>query len=178
MKEEENQPETNKMLCQDCHKKEATVRVTREIDKQKIDLHLCAECAEKRGFRNPLEGVPFPLAEFLSGMLVQSKTKKTEKTAEERCSVCGMSFSDFSKVGRLGCGNCYLTFRGQLNDLLRKVHGSTTHRGKSPHSGKDVMRPLWEESKLHEELKRAIQDEDFEKAAELRDRIKALAGKQ
>jgi protein arginine kinase activator len=166
------------MLCEDCHKKEATVRVTRETDQEKVDLHLCKECAEKRGFRNPLEGVPFPLAEFLSGMLTQSKAKKPEKSTEERCSVCGMSFSDFSKVGRLGCGNCYLTFRGQLNDLLRKVHGSTTHRGKSPHSGKDVMRPLWEESKLHEELKKAIQDEDFEKAAELRDRIKTLAGKQ
>jgi protein arginine kinase activator len=166
------------MLCEDCHKKEATFHLTREKGKEKFDLHLCQECAEKRGFRNPLEAAPFPLAEFLSGMLIQSKTKKTEKATEERCSVCGMSFSDFSKVGRLGCGNCYQTFRGQLNDLLRKVHGSTSHRGKFPHSRKDVMRPLWEESKLQEELKRAIQDENFEKAAELRDRLKALVEKQ
>lgn len=162
------------MQCQDCGKKEATVHLTREVDNQKVTLHLCAECAEKRGFRNPLEGVPFPLAEFLSGMLSQTKTKKSEKATEVSCSVCGMSFSDFTKVGRLGCGNCYLTFRSQLNDLLRKVHGSTTHRGRFPHSQKDVMKPLWEESKLQEELKRAIQEEDFERAAELRDRIKSL----
>ncbi len=163
------------MLCQDCNKKEATVHLTQETGKEKVMLHLCQECAHKRGFRNPLEGVPFPLAEFLAGMMSQTKIKKPEKAVEASCSLCGMSFSDFTKVGRLGCGNCYLTFRSQLNELLRKVHGSTTHRGRFPHSQKDVMRPLWEESKLHEELKRAIQDEDFERAAELRDRIKALA---
>jgi len=166
------------MLCQDCGKKEATVHLTQEAGKEKVVMHLCIECAEKKGFRNPLEGVPFPLAEFLASMLSQTKTKKSEKTTELSCSVCGMSFSDFPKVGRLGCGSCYLTFKSQLNDLLRKVHGSTTHRGKFPHLQKDVMKPLWEESKLQEELKKAIQEEDFERAAEIRDRIKSLAAKK
>lgn len=166
------------MLCQDCGKNEATVHMTQEMGSEKTDLHLCEECAKKRGFRNPLEGVPFPLAEFLASMLSQAKEKKPSKEAETACSVCGMSFSDFTRVGRLGCGNCYVTFRRQLDDLLRKVHGTTQHRGKFPHSRKDVMKPLWEESKLQEELKRAIKDEDFERAAQLRDQIKSLAGKK
>lgn len=166
------------MLCQDCGKKEATVQLTREVDKQKVVLRLCAECAKKRGFRNPLEGVPFPLAEFLASMLSQAKTKKTDKEPERACSVCGMSFSDFTEVGRLGCGNCYPTFRSQLDDLLRKVHGTTQHRGKFPHSRRGVMKPLWEENKLHEELKRAIKEEDFERAAQLRDQLKAMAGRK
>jgi protein arginine kinase activator len=89
-----------------------------------------------------------------------------------------MYFSDFSKTGRLGCGNCYATFRVQFNDLLRKIHGSTQHRGKVPHMPGDVMKPLREERKLHEELKKAIDEEDFEKAAGLRDRIKALSNKK
>jgi protein arginine kinase activator len=167
------------MRCQDCKKKEATVHLTQKVGKQEVTLHLCEECAQKRGFRNPLEeGVPFPLAELLTGMLSQSKTKKTEGAAEVPCSVCGMSFSDFAKVGRLGCGNCYLTFRSQLNDLLRKVHGNTQHRGKFPGTKGDVMKPLWEESKLKAELKKAVDEEDFERAAQIRDQIRTLASKK
>jgi protein arginine kinase activator len=164
------------MKCQDCGKKEATVHLTQVINDDKVVLNLCKECAEKRGFRNPLEGVPFPLAEFLSSMLTQAQMKKQTKEDEVVCSACGLSFSEFAKAGRLGCGNCYVTFKDQLEDLLRKVHGSTHHRGKFPQTKTDVMKPLWEENKLHEELKKAIEQEDFEKAAQIRDQIKALSG--
>jgi protein arginine kinase activator len=166
------------MLCQDCGKKKATVHLTQVINNKKVVLNLCEECAEKRGFRNPLEGVPFPLAEFLSSMLSQAQMKKPGKEAETACSGCGMSFSDFAKIGRLGCGNCYFTFRSQLNDLLRKVHGNTQHRGKFPRTTRGVMKPLWEENKLQAELKKAIEQEDFERAAQIRDQIRALAGRK
>ncbi len=166
------------MLCQDCGKREATVHLTEVINNKKVVLNLCRECAEKRGFRNPLEGVPFPLAEFLASMLSQTKMQKPSKESEVVCTDCGMSFSDFAKTGRLGCGNCYVTFKSQLNDLLRKIHGSTQHRGKYPHTTRNVMKPLWEETKLQEKLRKAIEEEDFEKAAQIRDRIKALAAKK
>jgi len=166
------------MKCQDCRKKEATHHITQVIDDQKVTLNLCEECAEKRGFRNPLEGVPFPLAEFLASMLSKAQMKKQPEEADVVCTACGLSFSDFAKVGRLGCGGCYVTFKEQLDDLLRKVHGSTRHRGKFPNTKRDVMKPLWEENKLQEELRRAIEQEDFERAAQLRDQLKALAGKK
>jgi len=166
------------MLCQDCGKKEATVHLTQVVNDEKVELHLCRECAEKRRFHTPFEGVPFPLAEFLASMLDQSLIKKPGKVSDTKCPTCGMYFSDFSKTGRLGCGNCYATFRVQFNDLLRKIHGSTQHRGKVPYMPGDVMKPLREERKLHEELKKAIDEEDFEKAAGLRDRIKALSNKK
>ncbi len=166
------------MLCQDCGKREATVHLTQVINDEKVELHLCRECAEKRRFHTPFEGVPFPLAEFLASMLDQSLIKKPGKVSDKKCSTCGMHFSDFSKTGRLGCGNCYTTFRGQLNDLLRKIHGSTKHQGKVPYMPGDVMKPLREGRKLQEELKKAVKEEDFEKAAQLRDRIKALSSKK
>jgi protein arginine kinase activator len=166
------------MLCQDCGKKEATVHLAQVVNDEKVELHLCRECAEKRRFHTPFEGVPFPLAEFLASMLDQSLIKKPSKVSDTKCPTCGMYFSDFSKTGRLGCGNCYATFRVQFNDLLRKIHGSTQHRGKVPYMPGDVMKPLREERKLHEELKKAIDEEDFEKAARLRDRIKALSSKK
>jgi protein arginine kinase activator len=166
------------MKCQDCRKKEATHHITQVINDQKVVLNLCEECAEKRGFRNPLEGVPFPLAEFLASMLSKAQMKKQPEEVEVVCPACGLSFSDFAKVGRLGCGSCYVTFKEQLDDLLRKVHGSTRHRGKFPNTKRDVMKPLWEENKLQEELRKAIEQEDFERAAQLRDQLKALAGKK
>ncbi len=166
------------MLCEDCGKTEATVHLTQVVNDEKVELHLCRECAEKRRFHTPFEGVPFPLAEFLAGMLDQSLVKKPGKVSDTKCSTCGMLFSDFAKTGRLGCGDCYSTFKRQLNDLLRKIHGSTQHRGRGPFTPGDVMRPLREERKLQEELKKAIQEEDFEKAAQLRDRIKALTHKK
>ena len=166
------------MLCQDCGKREATVHLTEVVNNKKVVLNLCRECAEKRGFRNPLEGVPFPLAEFLASMLTQAQLQKPSKESKMVCSACGMSFSDFTKIGRLGCGNCYVTFKSQLNDLLRKIHGSTQHRGKFPHTTKGVMKPLWEETKLQEELKKAIEEEDFERAAQIRDQIRVLISKK
>jgi protein arginine kinase activator len=166
------------MLCQDCGKKEATVHLTQIVNDEKMELHLCRECAEKRRFHTPFEGAPFPLAEFLASMLDQSLIKKPSQVSDTKCPTCGMFFSDFSKTGRLGCGNCYATFRVQFNDLLRKIHGSTRHLGKVPHMPGDVMKPLRDQRKLQEELKKAIEEEDFEKAARLRDRIKALSNKK
>ncbi len=165
------------MLCQDCGKKKSTVHLTEEINNEKVVLNLCRECAEKRGFRNPLEGVPFPLAEFLASMLSQTQIPKADQKPQMVCSACGMSFADFAQSGRLGCSGCYTTFRNQLDDLLRKVQGSTQHRGKIPHMAADGMKPLREERNLQDELKRAIQDEDFEKAARIRDKLKTLIRK-
>jgi protein arginine kinase activator len=165
------------MLCQDCGKKKAEVSLTEVIHNEKVVLNLCRECAEKRGFHNPLEGVPFPLAEFLASMLNQTQPPQPDKQSQITCSACGTSFADFTRTGRLGCDNCYVVFRGQLDDLLRKVHGSTQHRGKFPKAASDLMKPLREERNLQDELKKAVQNEDFEKAAKIRDRLKALTKK-
>ncbi len=160
------------MLCEDCKKNKATIQWTQIVNDQKAMLNLCKECAEKRGFHSPFEGVPFPLAEFLASMLDKGALK--EGVAEAKCPDCQMTFAQFSQVGRLGCGTCYTTFRVQLNDLLRKIHGSNRHRGKIPSTLGDAMKPLREERKLQEELQKAVEQEDFEAAAKIRDRIKAL----
>jgi protein arginine kinase activator len=167
------------MRCDDCHKAEASIQVTQIVNNEKMTLNLCQKCAEKRGFRSPFEGVPFPLAEFLSSMISPPGTETGKKTTaktdkETRCPNCGMSFSDFARRGRLGCGSCYKTFKPQLKDLLRKIHGTDIHRGKIPHLPGEEMESLKEERKLQEELKKAIDEEDFELAARIRDKIKVL----
>ena len=169
------------MLCQDCKKTESTVHLTQIVNNKKVVLNLCKDCAEDRGFHSPFENLPFPLAEFVSGMVGSSKKKAVRgdktKTKSTECSFCGMTFDDFAKVGRLGCVQCYSAFRKDLTDLLRKIHGSCDHRGKVPSGTTDTMKPLREDRRLREDLKRAIEQEDFEKAADLRDQIKEQAQK-
>jgi protein arginine kinase activator len=162
------------MLCQDCRKKEATVHLTQIINNEKVTLNFCDECAEKKGFHSPLQGASFPLAEFLSSIMDKGLMKGSTKLKVQRCPKCGVAFSDFGKAGRLGCGNCYRVFKDQLRDLLRKIHGSDMHRGKIPPAYGDVMKPIREEKRLEEELKKAVESENFEMAAQIRDKIKAL----
>lgn len=167
------------MLCQDCKKNESTVHLTQVVNNKKVVLNLCKDCAEKRGFHSPFENVPFPLAEFVTGMMGISgsgtKSKKTKALASRKCPSCGMTFETLGKTGRFGCGKCYVTFGSELNDLLRKIHGSNEHRGKIPSGASESSKPLREDMRLREELKRAIEQEDFETAAVIRDKIKELS---
>lgn len=166
------------MLCQDCNLKEPTVHLTQIINNKKLMLNLCKECAEKRGFHSPFEHMPFPLAELVTGMVGEKvpATKGTKKTAKaKKCPSCGMTFEDFGKVGRLGCGQCYKTFRTEMTDLLRKIHGSPKHRGKNRMDVSEAVQPIREERQLRDELRKAIENEEFEKAAAIRDQIKSLS---
>ena len=166
------------MLCQDCKKAESTVHLTQIVNNKKVVLNLCKNCAEKRGFHSPFENIPFPLADFVTGMMGVSKSpadsKKLKALQSKKCPSCGLTFEALGKVGRFGCGQCYTVFGADLNDLLRKIHGSNEHRGKVPSGSSETMKPLREDRRLREELKRAIEQEDFEAAAVLRDKIRDL----
>jgi protein arginine kinase activator len=167
------------MICQDCNQNESTVHLTQIVNNKKLILNLCKECAEKRGFHSPFEHMPFPLAELVNGMVgsptpaIKAGGKKGQKV--KKCQFCGMTFEDFSKVGRLGCGKCYDAFRPELTDLLRKIHGSHLHRGKVTNTISEAAAPLKEERRLRDELKKAIDGEEFEKAAALRDQLRTLS---
>src|SRR3989338_1259671 len=88
-----------------------------------------------------------------------------------QCRNCGMTYEDFRKFGRLGCSECYEAFKGQLSTLLKKVHGSNQHLGKTPVRIPQVEKKRIEcLQELKNQLMEAIQMEDFEKAADLRDR--------
>jgi protein arginine kinase activator len=96
--------------------------------------------------------------------------------AEAKCGECGLSFQEFSRTGRLGCGHCYEAFRASMQELLRRIHGNTRHSGRRPRNAPKPARTSKARSmrKLKAELDRAVAEEDFEKAARLRDEIRAL----
>jgi protein arginine kinase activator len=162
------------MLCQDCKKSTASVHLTQIINNEKIVISLCKECAAKRGFHSPLDNVPFPLAEILSGLISQQLSGKKEGVPDIECPRCKLTFAEFTRQGRFGCGECYRSFRPRLEPVMRKIHGSSLHKGKLPVTGPDQPLPIKEEERLEGELKKAIECEDFERAADLRDKLQAI----
>ncbi|HOP07608.1 MAG TPA: UvrB/UvrC motif-containing protein [candidate division Zixibacteria bacterium] len=169
------------MLCQDCKKREAQVTFTQIVNNEKTSLALCKECAAARGFHSPLENAPFPLAEIVSGL--QGQSAAPPMNAEEDtlvCKTCGLTFKQFAQQGRFSCGDCYKAFRSRIEPIMRKIHGASLHRGRSPvyEALKDEQEktivPVQEEARLESELKKAIESEEFERAAEIRDKLRTI----
>ena len=165
------------MQCDICKKKKATVHLTEIIDDQMSEMHLCEECARKKSVQMEQQ---FGLADLLAGLADFGKSTNEEKKNQEnaKCTNCGMSYDEFRKFGRLGCSQCYESFKMHLGTLLKKVHGSNHHLGKTPtkipQSEKKMIENLQE---LKIQLAQAIQVEDFEKAAEIRDKIRDIENK-
>jgi protein arginine kinase activator len=174
------------MQCDICGKKKATVHLTEIVDEQMSEMHLCEECARQKSVQMEQQ---FGLADLLAGLADMGKTPASKeaiaaKTAALTCTKCQLSYDDFRKFGRLGCGHCYISFREQLDALLKKIHGSNHHLGKvAIKSGKKsaavaVVKPKKDDLEtLRDDLHEAIQNEDFEKAALIRDKIRGMEKK-
>lgn len=159
------------MKCDICKKNEATIHQTIIINGHKEEMHYCEECSQKAaaGFKKT-----FSMEDFFGAFLGQQND-----TAKPTCKSCGMTIDTFKNTGRLGCENCYNDLREYILPVIESVHGRTVHVGKSP--GRDIvvnpLKELDEIAKLNGELKKAIEIEDYENAAVLRDRIKELKDK-
>lgn len=158
------------MLCDICGKNEAMVHLTEIINEQMTKLHLCEECARKKGAEMEEH---FGLADLLAGLANLDTSVETMKDRKVKCSSCGMTYTDFKKAGRLGCGQCYETFKTYLAPLLKRIHGSDVHIGKTPDKkGRAAKSKKVDIEQLKRRLKRAIELEEFEEAAQIRDEIK------
>lgn len=145
------------------------------INGKKIEMHLCSQCAEEKG--QFTISPQLNLGDFLWGFPGLTGTDGFAQVGTPkrlRCEVCGMIFDDFRKTGKLGCANCYTTFRDKLNPILRRLHGNVEHTGKVPSKVSYQIKFSDELEKLKDELADAISKEEYEKAAELRDRIRSL----
>lgn len=163
------------MLCDICHKNDATVHLTEIINNNVTKLHLCEQCAREKSTEMEEH---FGLADLLSGLadLVPVADEKEKIAAETslKCPACDFTFQNFRKMGRLGCPKCYDTFKLQLSPLLRKIHGSDAHIGKMPVKKETARGKTALLSELKSKLEAAIGAEEFEEAARLRDQIKVL----
>lgn len=167
------------MMCEECGKAPATVHIEQIVNGQRISLHLCQECAQKKGYLTTFLDPGFSLTSLLSAFMGSDEAIRPGSMLKEeaRCQVCGMSYRDFARVGKLGCPACYETFSNRLMPLLRRIHGSDNHVGKVPikTSGTALLRRELEEAR--KQLSEAIAQEAYERAASLRDKIRALEAK-
>jgi protein arginine kinase activator len=151
--------------------------LTEVVNDKVTKLHLCEECAEAKSAEMQSH---FGLTDLLSGLMDLGPSLPEGDIGQDvmvKCPTCGITYYDFQKTGRLGCGRCYETFTKSLSELLRKIHGSDKHVGKMPFKGEDVLKDQQDLQRLKNELNELIQSEEFEKAALLRDRIKEVEDK-
>ncbi|MBI4432856.1 MAG: UvrB/UvrC motif-containing protein [Candidatus Omnitrophica bacterium] len=175
------------MLCDECGKNKATVHLTEIINEQITKLNLCEGCAKTKGSEAEQH---FGIADLLSALSDVETQPATPSVSgvqagplpKNKCPNCGLSYEDFKKVGRLGCSDCYVSFKASLTPLLKRIHGANQHVGKSPSPTvikdlkvSDKLRGDLDQAKI--DLTRAIKNEEFEEAAALRDKIKFLEKK-
>lgn len=157
-----------KLKCSLCDK-EATIHLTQIINNKIHKVDLCEGCAQQKGVTDP-EG--FALADLLEKTNVSPQSDTDE--AGLACPDCGLDAADFRRTGRMGCSTCYDALRSQVIPVLEDMHSGTSHTGKVPEVAMERQGSKRALLKLKESLSRAIAEEAYEEAAQLRDRIHSL----
>lgn len=171
------------MRCQICGKNQANVYLKQVVNGEETELSLCEDCARNFGVSNIMEdSFDSGFDEFFGSLFsnFSSLPYGEENFSTVRCKGCGTTFSDISSTGRVGCANCYSTFSRELLPYIRRIHGNTKHVGKVAAccGGGGACTALSRESKLNslkKKLEEAVEKQEFEQAAILRDEIKALS---
>jgi len=163
------------MKCSNCGERDGVVSLTQIIEGDVRTVSLCAKCAAEKGIETGIGVADTPLGGFLAALGESADPDAPLAEAlEARCAACGATLRDFRETGRVGCAECYLAFDVPLRELLRRLHGSTHHTGmryagiETPQRSEPNRTTL----ELREQLRRAVETEQFELAAELRDRLR------
>jgi len=164
------------MLCTICKEKPATVHLTQIVGDKMQKLDLCEDCAKTKGINDPTS---FGLADLdlVLGLGASQQLEQAAGGVELKCPRCGFTQADFKKSGRLGCPECYVTFAEGLAGLLKTMHKGTRHIGKAPEALRTTRENADRMKLLQLKLAKAIRDENYEQAAQLRDEIKQLTGR-
>jgi protein arginine kinase activator len=160
------------MICQFCRKRSATIHFTNVDGNEVQKIHICRTCAEEKGF-DYLKKSNFEKGDFLAGLVDSALAEESPK--DRRCGQCGRTYAAFSKSASLGCSRCYESFGEDIEKILKRIHGNARHLGKSPrrhctervHARRRIRA-------LEDELKMAVEMENYEGAARLRDEIADL----
>lgn len=167
------------MRCDQCHERDAVVHLTQIAEDKVVTLHLCERCAAEKGVESTASLGKTPVGTFLASMGkgLEAQSALPGITPPGNCPTCGATLADFRESGRLGCADCYRAFEGPLRDLLRRLHGASRHLGERyTVAGREPEEPGADTDQLRQQLQLAIETENFELAAELRDRLRTVGG--
>jgi len=162
------------MLCQNCQKNEATTHIKRIVNGEATQAHLCSDCAKSLGYDSMFSDIGFSFSDMLSSFF-NEPVLNTLGGHTLRCEKCGSTFRDIVNSGRIGCADCYETFYDKLLPSIQRIHGKTNHEGKIPNATEQSVKRN-ELDELKNELNEAVEQQNYEKAAELRDKIKEMEG--
>ena len=172
------------MICERCGKKKATVFYRENIGGRVRAWRLCGDCAEALEKAGELEDISTAISGFMSPFFQSDETffvfpmnpkkRESSSTGGRKCDVCGITFSEITASGKLGCAACYKAFPDELSHLLRSMHGVTEHRGRVSAGYRIRQEKAQRLIGLKKQLREAVVAERFEAAAELRDTIRAL----
>ena len=159
------------MLCQSCGESNASIHLTKIVNGKVEEKHLCNICATE-GINSNFE-LPFPFHKLFTG-LMESIEEDPKETKDILCLECGLTYSEFLETGKFGCSDCFYVFEEDVDSLLKGIHGHSRHIGKVPLRlrGEGIHRK--EIESLRAQLEKFIAEEEFEKAALLRDEIKQI----
>ena len=160
------------MVCDHCKERDGVVTLTTVEGDTVRQLTLCERCAAERGVETPSLQPKNPLGDFLQAVQQHGAVAGSDVM---RCTFCQTTLRDFRESGRLGCAICYDTFERSLRDLLRRVHGHSVHVGRRYEPPQpELLQRAVSLSELRVRLQRAVDGEEFEQAASLRDQIRGL----
>ncbi len=175
------------MVCDNCRERESVLKLVQVIDGTPKELHLCERCAAEKGVESAAAAPSPAIGELLhkvqqqllvgvgGGATAAGDAASAAARDAVRCTFCSATLADFRATGRLGCPHCYEAFEASLRELLRRVHGSARHTGRVYEPPRtDVADHGGTLGELRDRLKRAIEAEQFELAADIRDRIRVL----
>ena len=164
------------MLCEECGKNQASIHFTSVVNGHSSEKHLCESCMNAQSGD---AGLPFTLSSLMSGFMGESVAAQGHSQPQDiKCEKCGMTYAMFKKGGLLGCASCYDAFSEQLTPIFKRLQAAGAHTGKHPShvapAPKEDVSALRQCDVWQEQLKAAVEQEDFERAAQLRDKIKQL----
>lgn len=164
------------MLCEKCHINQATTHVKQNINGKVSEMHLCSACAAGLSVNSMFGGGLFGSQASILGSLFGNQISGNRQESQV-CPNCGTQLHEISASGRMGCAECYRVFRSYLQPSIRRIHGTAQHAGKIPANKENELTAEQKLKSLREQMEEAIERQDFEQAALLRDQIREAEGK-
>lgn len=165
------------MLCERCHKNQANTYITNTVNGVTKEMHLCGECAKQMGYGDLFSSFPaatMGLGDFFGSIFGETNRALSGTAKNRTCPSCGFDLADIARLGEVGCPQCYTLFEKELLPSIQNLQGSAEHTGKVPRSaGKNVRREKKIET-LRAQMQKAVDNQEYEQAAKLRDEIKKL----
>ncbi len=152
------------MICSNCGKNNASITYKQNINGKKITLNLCDNCAHEIGIFNSFDDIFSPMILDFEYVLPE----------EIKCKKCGYTLSKYRSTGLFGCDECYNTFKKEIDEILLKIQGKNRQIKEEKNIKKESINQV---DKLKQELQELVNQEKFEEAAVIRDKIKDLEKK-